>query len=35
MFYISIILFNSGYRKDGNYYPNVFLEKSITYFGEL
>ena len=28
-FYIQVILFDSVYRKDGNYYPKVFLEKSI------
>ena len=26
-FYIPVILFDSVYRKDGNYYPKVFLEK--------
>ena len=28
-FYIPVILFDSVYRKDGNYYPKVFLEKFI------
>ena len=32
--YIPVILFNSVYRKDGNYYSNVFLEKFIhNFFG--
>ena len=26
-FYILVILFDSVYRKDGNYYPKEFLEK--------
>ena len=26
-FYKPVILFDSVYRKDGNYYPKVFLEK--------
>ena len=37
-FYILVILFDSVYRKDGNYYPKVFLEKFIrfiTFFGEV
>ena len=28
-FYIPVILFDSVHRKDGNYYPEVFLEKFI------
>ena len=28
-FYIPVILFDSVYRKDGNYYPKVSLEKFI------
>ena len=28
-FYIPVILFDSVYRKDGNYYPNVFFETFI------
>ena len=28
-FYIPVMLFDSVYRKDGNYYLNVFLEKCI------
>ena len=31
-FYIPVILFDSVYTKDGNYYPTVFLEKSINNF---
>ena len=31
-FYIPVILFDSVYRKDGNYYPKVFLEKRIYNF---
>ena len=31
-FYIPIILFDSVYRKDGNYYPKVFLEIFIHNF---
>ena len=31
-FYIPVILFDSVYRKDGNYYPKVFLEKCIYNF---
>ena len=31
-FYIPVILFNSVYRKDGNHYPKVFLEKIIHNF---
>ena len=27
--YITVILFGSVYRKDGNYYSKVFLEKFI------
>ena len=31
-FYIPVILFDSVYRKDGNYYPSAFLEKFIVNF---
>ena len=31
-FYIPAILFDSVYRKDGNYYPKVFLEKFFPNF---
>ena len=31
-FYILVILFESVYTKDGNYYPKVFLEKFIHNF---
>ena len=31
-FYIPVILFDSVYRKDRNYYPKVFLEKFIYNF---
>ena len=31
-FYIPVILFDSVYRKDGNYFPKVFLEKFIHNF---
>ena len=31
-FYIPVILFDSVYRKDGIYYPKVFLEKFIHNF---
>ena len=31
-FYIPVILFDSFYRKDGNYYSKVFLEKIIHNF---
>ena len=31
-FYIPVILFDSVYKKDGNYYPIVFLEKFIYNF---
>ena len=31
-FYISVILFDSGFRKNGNYFPKVFLEKFIYSF---
>ena len=31
-FYIPVILFDSVYRKDGNYYPKMFLEKCIHNF---
>ena len=31
-FYIPVILFDSVYRKDGNYYLKVFLGKSIHKF---
>ena len=31
-FYIPVILFDPGYRKDGNYYPKVFLHKFIDNF---
>ena len=31
-FYIPVILFDSVYRKDGNYYPKVILEKFIHNF---
>ena len=31
-FYIRVILIDSVYRKDKNYYPNVFLEKCIYNF---
>ena len=31
-FYVPVILFDSVYRKDGNYYPKVFLEKRIYNF---
>ena len=31
-FYIPVILFDSVYRKDGNYYPKVFLEKLFYNF---
>ena len=31
-FYIPVILFDSVYRKDGNYYPKVFLEKFVDNF---
>ena len=31
-FYISVILFDSGFRKNGNYCPKVFLEKFIYSF---
>ena len=34
-FYVLVILFHSVYRKDGNYYPKLFLEKFIhNFFGE-
>ena len=33
-FYIPVILFDSVYRKDGNYYPKVFSEKFIHNFFE-
>ena len=29
-----MILFDSVYRNDGNYYPKVFLEKFIDHFLE-
>ena len=31
-FYITVILINSAYRKDENYYPKVFLEKYNNVF---
>ena len=31
-FYIPVILLDSVYRKEGNYYPKVFLEKFIHNF---
>ena len=31
-FYIPAIMFDSVYKKDGNYYPKVFLEKFIHNF---
>ena len=31
-FYIPVMLFDSVYRKDGNYYPKVFLEKFVDNF---
>ena len=31
-FYIIVILVDSVYRKDGNYYPKVFLDKFIHNF---
>ena len=31
-FYVPVILFDSVYRKDGKYYPKVFLEKLIYDF---
>ena len=31
-FYIPVILFDSAYRKDRNYYPRVFLERFIHNF---
>ena len=31
-FYIPVILIDLVYRKDGNYYPKVFLEKIIHNF---
>ena len=31
-FYIPVILIDSVYRKDENYYPQVFLEKFINSF---
>ena len=31
-FYIRVILIDSVYRKDKNYYPKVFLEKYIYNF---
>ena len=31
-FYIPVILFHSVYKKDGNYYPKVFLERFIHNF---
>ena len=31
-FYISVILFDSDFRKNGNYCPKVFLEKFIYSF---
>ena len=35
-FYIPVILFDSVYRKDGNYYPKKFLERFIhSVFGEI
>ena len=35
-FYMPVILLDSVYRKDGNYYPKVFLEKLIhNCFGEV
>ena len=35
-FYIPVILFDSVYRKDENYYPKAFLEKFIyNFFGEV
>ena len=35
MFFIPVILIDSVYRKDKNYYPKVFLEKFIhNFFGE-
>ena len=30
--YIPVILFDSVHRKDGNYYPKMFLEKFIHNF---
>ena len=35
-FYVPVILFDLVYRKDGNYYPKVFLENLfIAFFGEI
>ena len=35
-FYIPLILFDSVYRKDGNYNPKVLLKNLfITFFGEV
>ena len=31
-FYVQVILFDLVYRKDGNYYPKVFLENLIIAF---
>ena len=31
-FYVPVILFDLVYRKDGNYYPKVFLENLIIAF---
>ena len=28
-YYIPVIIFDSVYRKDGNYYPKVYLEEFI------
>ena len=33
-FYIPVILFDSGYRKDGSYYPKLFLEIVLIPFLE-